>query len=113
MRPTAGPPVAAARTTSRSVRSARRRKPRGCGRAGRLARDAQLRVDVREMPLDGPDTQVQRPGDLLIAAALRDQCEDVALAVAQLADMAAHRLCRRHGARDLLFTSGVRHPPCG
>jgi len=56
----------------------RGRRPRG------LARQAQLRVDVREVPLDRAGAYDEAGGDRLVAHAVGDELEDSELALAEL-----------------------------
>src|SRR3954470_7483925 len=57
-----------------------------------LTGDAELGVSVRQVALDGPDAEVQRRGDLVIAASARDELEHLLLACAELTRELADRL---------------------
>src|SRR3954454_20612655 len=57
-----------------------------------LTGDAELGVSVRQVPLDGPDAEVQPRGDLIVAASARDELEHLLLACAELTRELADRL---------------------
>src|SRR5918999_4385986 len=58
-----------------------------CGRAGGLARNAELEVRVREMPLDRAHAQREACGDLLVAEAVGGEVEHFALASRERGDV--------------------------
>lgn len=65
-----------------------------CGGGARgLAGQPQLRVDVRAAAPNCAGAQLQPLGDLLVAHALATKLEHLALAVAQLADVAGVGPC--------------------
>src|SRR4051794_26480938 len=66
-------------------------------------RHAELHVDVRQGPLDGPHAAVEPRGDLVVPEAGRRKLEDVDLAVAEVGQLCARgrRLVGRRGEESL------------